>query len=525
MNASRPPRRLIAVWFPFLSTERLERRARTASGHPTATILESRGQTLLAAVNAAGAEAGLAPGMTLANARAIFPRVALLQGDPQADAALLEKLRDWCVRYTPWVGLDGPEGLILDITGCAHLFGGEQAMLADLTERLDAIGFTAKAALADTPLCAAAMARFGGEGRVAPEGGARKMLEGLPVEALRIAPDAAEALHRVGLHRVADILPLPRSSLAARFGLELIQQIDRALGEQAHAISPKPFAPPYRVRLSFPDPIGTADDIARALDRLLRRMTGRLEREQRGCRRLALSVFLADGEVSTLTVGVARAARDPRHLARLFAERLANLDPGFGIDSMVLAAPVVEDLSPDQQEAAMRPGKAAEEDRRLGDDPAFTRLLDRLAARLGSEKLVRIEARESHLPERAARFAPVFGRATSMPFTSAPHTSWPKGLPQRPAVLLNRPELVDVAGARMIDSFRWRGRTYRVRRAIGPERLSPEWWRPPADPEKPSLVRDYYRVEAEAGRRFWLYRTGEAPVLTAGAWFMHGLFA
>ena len=512
-------RRLIAVWFPFLSTERLERRNHASSHHPTATILESRGQMLLAAVNAAGADAGLSPGMTLANARAIFPQVTLLQGDPQADAALLEKLRDWCVRYTPWVGLDGPEELTLDITGCAHLFGGEEAMLADLIERLDAIGFTAKASLADTPLCAAAMARFGGEGRVVPESGARAALEGLPVEALRIAPDAAEALHRVGLHRVADVLPLPRSSLAARFGLDLIQQIDRALGDEAHAISPKPFAPPYRVRLSFPDPIGTAEDIARALDRLLRRMTGRLEREQRGCRKLALSVFRADGEVSTLTVGVARAARDPRHLARLFAERLASLDPGFGIDSMVLAAPVVEDLNPDQQEAAVRSGKTAREDR-PDEDPAFTRLLDRLAARLGPEKLVRIEARESHLPERAVRFTPVFGRQASK--ASA---RWPKDLPQRPAVLLNRPELVDVAGTRMIDSFRWRGRTYRVRRTVGPERLSPEWWRPPADLEKPPSVRDYYRVEAETGRRFWLYRTGEGPALAQGAWFMHGLFA
>jgi len=518
-------RRLIAIWFPFLSTERLERREGASSHHPTATILESRGQMLLAAVNAAGGAAGLAPGMTLANARAIFPQVTLLQGDPQADAVLLEKLRDWCVRYTPWVALDGPEGLTLDITGCAHLFGGETAMLEDLIERLDAIGFTAKAALADTPLCAAAMARFGGEGRVVPEGGARAALEGLPVEALRIGPDTAEALHRVGLHRVADILPVPRSSLATRFGLDLIRQIDRALGEQAHAISPKPFAPPYRVRLSFPDPIGTADDIARALDRLLRRMTGRLEREQRGCRKLALSVFRADGDVSTLSVGVARAARDPQHLARLFAERLATLDPGFGIDSMVLAAPVVEDLSPDQQEAAVRRDKTAAADGAdqpygPGDDPAFTCLLDRLAARLGTEKLVRIEARESHLPERAARFTPVFGREPS-----ATPARWPETLPQRPAILLNRPERVDVAGSRMIDTFRWRGRTYRVRRAVGPERLSPEWWRPPADPEKPPGLRDYYRVEAETGRRFWLYRTGDQPALPAGAWFLHGLFA
>ena len=516
MNIAAKDRRLIAVWFPYLATERLERgeRAGTATDmahHPTATLLESRGQMMLAAVNAAGAEAGLSPGMTLANARAVFPAVRLLPGDPQADAALLEKLRDWCVRYTPWVALDGPEGLFLDVTGCAHLFGGEAALLADLSARLDGIGFTVRAALADTPLAAAAFARFGGDGRVVAPGAARAALAPLPVEALRITPDAAEGLHRVGLHRIADILPLPRSSLATRFGLDLVQQIDRALGEQAHAISPKPFAPPYRVRLSFPEPIGTPEDIARALGRLLRRMTARLEREQRGCRALTLSVFRADGDVVAVRVGVARAARDADHLARLFAERLATLDPGFGIDSMVLAAPVVEDLAADQQEAAVRPEKpAAGADH---TDPAFTRLLDRLAARLGPERLLRVSARESHLPERAARFEAVFKHAPA----ETP-VRWPQDLPTRPAFLLTRPEPVETEDGQGLERFRWRGRHYRVRAAEGPERLSPEWWRPPADPENPPAIRDYYQVEEETGRRLWLYRTG-------GSWFLHGLFS
>lgn len=516
MSADLKDRRIAALWFPYLATERLERANPGLAERPVATILDVRGQTVLSNINPAAEKEGLNPGMTLANARAIYPDVTLLPDDSKADAALLEKLQAWCVNYTPWVALDLSNGLLLDVTGCAHLFGGEKAMLAEIVGRLDEIGLTVKAALAETPLAALALANHNRSGSIVPTGDVKKVLQPLPIEALRIGPDVAEDLHRVGLHKIRDLLTLPRSSLVSRFGLDLIRQIDRALGEQPHAISPKPYAPPYRVRLSFPDPIGTAEDIVRALDRLLRRMTDRLERDQRGCRKLSLSVFRADGEVSVLSAGVARAARDPHHLARLFAERLANLDPGFGIDSMVLAAPVVEDLHPDQQEATVRQKEAAVQ---KGDDPAFTHLLDRLAARVGADKLVRLSVQESHLPERAARFVSIFDQGEG----DAP-THWPRGLAQRPTFLLRQPEAVDVEGRRMVERFRWRGRAYRVRRTVGPERLSPEWWRPPVELKKVSVLRDYYRVEDETGRRFWMYRSGQARTETDGTWYLHGLF-
>ncbi|WP_425403272.1 DUF6504 family protein [Hwanghaeella sp.] len=524
------PRSLISLWLPWLATERLERDEPALAERPFATFMESRGQMVLAAVNPCAADAGLTPGMSLANARALYPDVTLRRADPPEERKMLDALRDWCVRYTPWVALDGTDGLLLDTTGCGHLFGGDAAMLADIGQRLDGIGFTARAAQAETPLAAVALARFG-DGRpfatgMLPQDGPvlRERLASLPVEALGITADTAAGLHRVGLHKIGDLYPLPRSSLATRFGLDLVTRLDRALGDLPDAISPKPHAAPYRVRLSFPEPIGTPEDIARALDRLLTRMTARLEREQRGCRRLMLSVYRADGDVCSLTVGVARVVRDPHHLARLFAERLASLDPGFGIDSMILAAPVVEDLKAEQGDAAL---PAAGDDKGKsaagrGGDPEFDRLLDRLAARLGSGRLLRIDPRRSHVPERAGRFASVF-QPSGPADGEGDRPPWPAGLPMRPSFLLNAPEPVETeAHEDMPRRFSWRGRWHDVGRVTGPERLSPEWWRS----ERNAQPRDYYRVESPSGQRFWMYRSPGLNDANAGIgdWFMHGLF-
>lgn len=518
---------LFSLWLPYLATERLEKAEPVLAERPFATFLESRGQMILAAVNPAAAGAGLTPGMSLANARALYPEVTLRRADPAEEQKLLESLRDWCVRYTPWVALDGADGLLLDVTGCGHLFGGEAAMLTDIAERLDGIGFTARIARAETPLAAIALARFG-DGAGADDD-LRRRLAPLPVEALGATAEAAAGLHRVGLHKIGDLYALPRSSLATRFGLDLVTRLDRALGDLPDAISPKPHAAPYRVRLSFPEPIGTPEDIARGLDRLLNRMTARLEREQRGCRRLTLSAYRADGDVCNLTIGVARAARDPQHLARLFAERLASLDPGFGIDSMVLAAPVVEDLTAEQQDTRFKTGREGKADRtgREGD-PEFDRLLDRLAARLGNERgggrLLRIDPQRSHLPERAGRFVSVF-QSSSSSSDASDAEPWPQDLPPRPSFLLGAPEPVEIEneiGGETPERFSWRGRRHDVARLTGPERLSPEWWRPDGE----AGLRDYYRVESITGQRFWMYcHPSHNDMNTDNRdWFMHGVF-
>ncbi|MDJ0686675.1 MAG: DUF6504 family protein [Alphaproteobacteria bacterium] len=534
-SAAGGARRIASLWFLSLATDRLERAQPALADRPLATYAESHNALLLTGVNRAAHLAGLTPGMSLANARAIEPDVVLKRAEPEADAALLRKLRDWCLRYTPWAALDGPDGLFLDVTGCAHLFaapGGsdnsdEEALLQDMVERLNELGFSLRLALADTPLAAAALARFGPDPAIVQTEPLRRALAELPVQALRIQAGPAEDLRRVGLRLIGDILPLPRASLAARFGFDLAQRLDRALGDLADPISPDPFSAPYRVRLNFPDPIGLPEDIARAVDRLLARMTARLERDGKGCRKLELQAFRADGDMRRLTVGAARAARDPKHLARLFAERLAGLDPGFGIDAMVLSAPAVEDLAPVQEQAALKTD--AQEGDPVGD-PRLSLLADQLAARLGPRRVLRFTARDSHCPERACRLYPVMEADASS--HAAP--AWPAWLPPRPPLLLAPPEPLEVEGGSVPQGFRWRGRSHIIRRLEGPERLSPEWWLlKDRGQDAPSAMsaRDYYRVEDQEGRRFWLYRETPATARPGGffgggdaAWRLHGLF-
>ncbi len=530
-------RLVLALWFPYLATERLERRDPALAAKPFATFLESRGQLILGAVNPGAAEAGLTPGMTLANARALLPDITLRPGEPGDDLRLLEKLRGWSERYTPWVALDGVDGLFLDVTGCAHLFGDEATMMRDCVERLDGIGFTALAGLAPTKLGAAALARFC-DGAVPPvmsSAHLREVLSPLPVEALRLTAEAADGVHRVGLNRIGDLLPLPRASLASRYGLDLVNRLDRALGDQADPISPKRFTMPWRTRLNFPDPIGLPDDLVAGVKRLVARLSQRLEREQKGCRRLELSVFRVDGEVTRLSVGAAEAVRDPDHLARLFGERLGSIDPGFGIESMVLTGIALEDVSARQEDADQQDdgqvGKAA---------PGLSKLTDRLASRLGEGAILRAEPCASHMPERATRYTSLYlppapkGKSLKAADREAPAywPDWQGNATPRPTLILPVPEKLGdsvtapLPGARW--SFRWRGRDHGVRRMSGPERISPEWWRHPPEnragvtvlDDLEGQVRDYYRVEGMRGELYWMFR----PAIHPG-WYMHGVFA
>lgn len=510
------PRRILSLWLPRLPTDRLERAAPALAAGPLAVSAEAGGRGLVVAVNARAGDAGVAPGMTLANARALCPSLAVEPADPVADAGLLDRLALWCGRYTPWVAADGADGLFLDVTGCAHLFGGEAALIADLARRLDRFGLRHAIGLADTPLAAAALARFG-DGGIAPAGEARHALAALPVEALRIDPATASGLRQVGLHRIGDLYPMPRASLAARFGLDPAQRLDRALGDLADPVGPARAVPPYRVRLNFPEPIGTPEDLARALDRLLVRLAARLEREGLGCRRLELRVFRVDGDVRRLAVGAARASREPRHLARLFAERLAGLDPGFGIETMVLAAPVTEPLHPAQT-------RLSGADAARPDGDVLDRLIDRLGAKLGAANVLRIRPGASHLPDLAARFACAFDAGDE----EGEGSGWP-ALPPRPLRLLDRPEMVEALSAPPPGEapavFRWRGRRRLVRRARGPERIAPEWWR--RNPGWDGGVRDYFAVEDRDGWRLWMFcegLTAAGDAVTAPRWYVHGVF-
>ena len=443
-----------------------------------------------------------------------------MPADPAAESRALERLAGWCGRYSPWTApgpaaggaADGSGAIWLEITGCDRLFGGEAALADDLVERLGAAGYEARAAIADTPGAAWAVCRFATDDaartEIVPCDGARRALAPLPVAALRLAPETAASLDSLGLRTVDSLLGLPRGAIADRFGNEVATRLDAALGVVNEPITPAAAAAPYFARIDFAEPIGQAEHVAAALDRLLGDLVRDLALGGRGARRLVLSLFEPADDLHRFVVGTGKPSRDAGHLAGLFAAPMETLETAYGIETMTLTASVTEPLGPRQ--AAFHEEKAG------GDADA---LLDRLANRLGGGRVLRFAARESHVPERAVIATPALDGPAGSP------AAWPAA--PRPIRLLAPPEPIEVVAPVPDDPpvmFRWRRVRRRVVRAEGPERIAPEWWRRPHDGDASGL-RDYYRVEDENGRRYWLYREGLYRPDAPPAWFLHGLFA
>jgi protein ImuB len=472
---------------------------------PFVLVAASAGQQLVSAANAAAARIGIVPGMPLADARALHPALEVGAADIAGDAASLSRLAAWCGRYSPWTAPAGPDAIWLDVTGCAHLRGGEAALAAELVARLRRQGIEGRAAIADTPGAASAVARHGAEAvAVVPPGEIRKALAPLPVAGLRLDPGMAQTLMRLGLRRIGDLYRLPRASLVRRFGTLLTDRLDQAHGVQPEPLSPLPPALPHWTRDRFAEPIATAEAIGGAAVTLVQALCRRLGEEGLGLRRLSLTLYRVDGTSAQIAIGTARPSREPQHLLRLLAERFDRIDPGLGIEDMVLSAPSVQPLAAAQ---LLLPGNGAGP---LPDETELAGLIDRL----GMAALTCPLPFESHVPERAVRFAPPLSGNHAK-------TAWrPDRL--RPVRLLPRPEAIEAVALVPDDPpvlFHWRRLAHRVRRADGPERIAGEWWRGRDE------TRDYYRVEDEAGRRFWLYRAGPYLPETKPSWFLHGIFA
>jgi protein ImuB len=535
-------RRILAVWFPYLGPERIWRQRlgrswRSKRRHEAAPLVVSRHEDntqRIAALDEQAEALRLKPGMGIADARAMHPAIDVVEAEPDADRRLLEALADWCDRYTPLVAVDGQDGLFLDIAGCAHLFGGEEAMLADLVRRLREQGFDARAGLASTPGAAWAAARYGL--KPVQQGGEAEVLEPLPLPALRLDEGVRLGLESVGLRTVGSILSAPRAPLARRFGRRLILRLDQALGRVEESITPRLPVAPLAAERHLAEPVSLIEDIERLLLLLAASLKADLERRGEGARRLQLALFRVDGAVSRIAVGASRPVRDPATIAKLFHERLATLsdelDAGYGFDLVrlaVLASAAFEDTQGDLA------GKTAD----AGEDLVL--FADRVRARLGDDAIRRPVMVESHMPERAvalASFAEPPARDAAPVSKKNPPAAVTYYPPERPVRMFASPEPVEVT-AEIPEgppaNFRWRRAHYRVAGAEGPERIAPEWWRQPtngggAAPGGASAqgggTRDYYRVEDEAGRRFWLYREGFYG--EAGApprWFVQGLFA
>jgi protein ImuB len=453
---------------------------------------------------------GIRGAMPLAHARAMVPHLAVMDADPDGDAAALGRLAAWCLRYSPLTVADPPDGVWIDITGCAHLHGGEAALLADLLGRLAGGGVHARAAVADTPGAAHAVAHFGPEAAVVIEPGTHQAAMGkLPIDALRLPQETVGALRRLGFERVRQLAETARGPLVRRFGPLVAQRLDQAFGRVFEPIEPVAPKEPVAHRLAFVEPLLTADAFGQVIGALLAVVCARLEAMGQGARRLDLLFERVDGSVQAIRIGTAAPSRHAAHLARLLKERLEEVDPGLGVEAMQLRVALAE------AQAYRQPAIALVGERQPEGDLAA--LVDRIENRLGGGSVWRAAAIESDVPERSVAAIPAIGRT--------PVASWPPTLP-RPVRLLDPPQPVD-ALALLPDqppvAFTWRGKRHRVRHADGPERIHGEWWRRTAEE---ASVRDYFAVEDEAGSRFWLFRRGDGIDTVTGdlRWFLHGVF-
>ena len=550
-----PTRRILSLWFPRLGADRLMRAARGTLDAPLAVVEERGNMQLVSSVNAQAHEAGIRVGQPVRDAHAMCGGLLTRVRNGPAEAAFLTALRRWAGKFSPWVAEEAPDGLVIDLSGCAHLFGGEEALMAVVEEDCAEMGLSVRLGLADTLGAAWALARYAGAapvatrsgdaidqearatrarasrrkhwtkggaapqvagraahaGRIAPPGQCHGALSPLPVAALRLEEATVAQLGRLGIRRIGDLLGQPRAGLARRFGTGLVLRLDQAMGSAPEPVSPA--APPHHfaVRMTFPEPIGLIDDMLAAVDRMLPRLVEGLEDSGRGMRRLRVEAHRTDQAAEVIEVGFARPTREAHRIRPLVEMKLDQIDAGFGIDMLRLEAVETEPVHARDQVGHLRAGQAVQD--RLQGNTALDDLVGKLGARVGLETITRLHPASSHIPEKTAQ---VMAAAWSDPARDWPRPGAARPLTLWPPEPVTAPEMPDVPL-----QFRWRGRGWALAEATGPERIAPEWWLD--EPDWRSGVRDYWAVTTEAGERLWLYYAHGAA-MSAG-WFCHGAFA
>jgi protein ImuB len=492
---------------------------------PSVVVAKQNNALQIHALDDTAARCGLAIGLPLANARAICPELTVFDADAVADAKTLDDIADWCDRFTPLVALDPPYGLFLDITGCAHLFGGERALLQIVCGALTRRGFAVSAGIASTSVCARTMTRHV-SGKIIADGEEAAAVSPLPVSALGADAAITSGLRRAGLKTIGDVASRARHEISARFGAGFTTLLEQALGQGDAPISPRKPLPDYIVEQRFPEPVATEGVISATLSRLAKMLVTAMDKQGKGARRLEASFFRTDGAVRTIAVDTGRPVTKPEMIDRLFRERLESLndplDPGFGFDLIRLSASRTEIVVQQQRDL----------DANVHDNDELAALIDRIAARIGGKRVVVHLPQDTHIPERAVLAVPAQHH-----LAAAAQAAWPDRTesepPLRPLRLFDRPEPIKVPFATVPDGpphhFTWRRVTHAVVRVEGPERIAMEWWKQ----DGKALTRDYFRIEDEAGLRFWIFRDGlyeseagddqgeSVPV----NWFVHGLFA
>ena len=473
-----------------------------------------KGAMRLVALDPGAARLGLTVGLSLSDARARVPGLTVFGHDPAADRRLLERLAAGALRYTPMVALDPPDGLVLDISGCHHPFGGEQGLAEDAGRRLEAAGMTSRMALAGTSAAARALARYP---RTHEDEAAA--IRALPVAALELEDDSSLALMRAGLKTVGDMAARPMAGLAARFGGPAVDRLRHLLGEVERPIVPIRPPAPVTAQRRFAEPVAKTEYALSVLGELVAEAGEAMARRHVGGRRFDATFFRSDGMTRTLTVETGRPVRDAASVIRLIGERVEGLsdpiDPGFGFDLIRLDVPVIESL--DAAQLKLEGGSAGE--------MQVAALIDRLSTRLGRDRVRRMVPVDSHIPEQAQIALPAVETVKPAPWPAC-EAEQP---PSRPIHLFDPPQPIEVM-AEVPDGpphrFRWRRNSYIIRRFEGPERIATEWWRrKDGAVDRPGLTRDYYRVEDVRGRRFWIFRHGLYGEKAQPGWYLHGLFA
>lgn len=496
-------KRFISIWFRYLATDWFTLRQPQLRNTAFVLSASSHGRMIVTAANALAEAQGVYSGLVVADARAIIPGLQVLDDKPGLTEKLLKRIAEWCIRFTPFAAIDPPGGIILDASGCAHLWGGEEVYLKEIVTRLKARGYHVRAAIADTIGTAWGVARFGKQSNIIPKSRNVEALIPLPPSALRLEAETIDRLHKLGLRKIKDFISMPRSALRRRFGNNIIQRLNQALGVEEEIIKPVIPIEPYQERLPCLEPIVTATGIEIALQRLLKTLCCRLLQEQKGFRHACFKCYRVDGKIEQVDIATSHASYNVNHLFKLFEIKLQTIEPDLGIELFILEAPKVEDHVASQEK--LWEARCGLEDIQLAE------LIDRITGKIGSNSIKRFLPAEHYLPERSIK--------PTSSLQEQKTTDWTLDRP-RPIQLLAIPEHIDVM-AIVPDNppiyFRYKGQMHKVIKADGPERIEQEWW------IEEGQHRDYYAVEDEQGCRYWLFRLGHYD--EDYEWFIHGFFA
>jgi protein ImuB len=498
-------KRYLSLWFRRLKTDYVSIRRPALLHQPFVLALPDHGRMVITAANALALKEGIQTGMAVADARVLVPSLEVLDDKEGLSSTLLNQLANWCIRYSPTVAIDTPDGLLLDITGCSHLWGGEKDYLRHIVHTLRNKGFDVRAAVADTVGAAWAIARYGQVTTIAEPGEQVNALLSLPPSALRIDPLIAGRLQKLGLDKIQRIAGMARQSLRTRFGNELLMRLDQAFGRAEEHIESVVPAEVYVERLPCLEPICTAGGIEIALTRLLETLCLRMQQDGKGLRTAVFKGHRVDGQLTGAAIGTHRATHSTAHLLKLFEEKIPRMEPGLGIEVFTLEAPKVEDVGPSQ--SSIWEGRGGLPDKGLSE------LIDRVSNKMGADRVHRYMPAEHYWPERAI--------TVTNSLDEIALERWSVARP-RPVYLLPRPEHIEVT-APIPDyppmHFRHRNQLHKILRADGPERIEQEWW------IATGQHRDYYMVEDENGVRYWIFRSGHYKDEGPHQWFLHGFFA